>query len=128
LVAVIAGTSFLVNSVQPVRRRTTTTFGQTTFKTHTLGQGGIQPGEIQVRTITPVHFAATDQVSGFTPTPAPLPKAKKTTAPTVAPSAAPTAGTVVDPPPTVPLVPPPSGTAPCNALLGLGCPRAPAAP
>src|SRR5437879_884556 len=81
LIAVIAGASFLVDSVQPVRQRTTTTYGQTTFKTHTLGQGGVQPGEIQARTIVPVHFAATDQISGVTPTPAPLPKPRKTTAP-----------------------------------------------
>jgi hypothetical protein len=93
LIGLIAGASFLVNAAHPARVRTNTTYGQATVKTHTVGQGGIQPGEIQARTLTPAQTAMPDQADLDDPTPTPVPK--KTQAPVAVPSAAPTAGTVV---------------------------------
>lgn len=92
LIGLIAGASFLVNAAHPARVRTNTTYGQATVKTHTLGQGGIQPGEIQARTLTPAQTAMPDEADLDDPTPAPTPK--QTQAPVAVPSAAPTAGTV----------------------------------
>jgi hypothetical protein len=93
LIGIIAGASALVNQIDPGTQRTQTTVGATQFKTHQLGQGGIQPGVIQPRTIIPVHEAASDQLSGVTPAPAPKPVATKGPKPTVAPTA-PAAGTI----------------------------------
>jgi hypothetical protein len=93
LIGLIAGASFLVNAAHPAGVRTNTTYGQPTVKTHTLGQGGIQPGEIQVRTLAPAQTAIPDEADLDEPTPAPTPR--KTQAPAAVPSAAPTAGTVV---------------------------------
>jgi hypothetical protein len=89
LVCVIAGASVIVNRVDPGRQRTQTITGQTTTKVQTLGQNGIQPGDIQPRTIVPVHSAASDELSGVTP--APTPKAPKP----VKATPAPTTGTAV---------------------------------
>jgi hypothetical protein len=94
LIGIIAGASALVNQIDPGRQRTQTTVGATQFKTHTLGgnASGIQPGVIQARTITPVHVAASDQLSGVAPA-SPKPVASKAPKPTVAPTA-PAAATI----------------------------------
>jgi hypothetical protein len=91
LVCVIAGASVIVNRIDPGRQRTQTITGQTTTKTQTLGQGGIQPGDIQPRTIVPVHSAASDELSGVTP--APTPKAPKPVKVTPAPTTGTAGGT-----------------------------------
>jgi hypothetical protein len=90
LIGIIAAASMLVNQIDPGRQRTQTTVGATQYKTHTLGTGGIQPGDIQARTITPVHIAETDRLSGVTSAPSPKPiEAKKAPKATGVPTAPP---------------------------------------
>ena len=94
LVGIIAGASALVNQVDPGRHRTQTTVGPTTYKIHNVDPAGIQPGEIQARTITPVQVAKSDKVSDDPGLPTPKPVAtKKSGKPTPVPTA-PAAGTI----------------------------------
>lgn len=94
LAGIIAGASVLVNQVAPGRHRTQTTVGATTYNIHNVGEGGIKPGEIQPRTVTPVQVAKSDKVSDDAGPPTPKPVAtKKGAKPTPVPTA-PAAGTI----------------------------------
>lgn len=126
LIAVIAGGTFVVDSIAPDTKPVTrTVYGTPTVRVHQVGTGGIQPGAVQPRAVVPVVAASSAVPGTGVVTAAPQAtvaptkkKKKKAPTPTTPVTAAP--AVTADPDPVE--EPGPGSGEPTPCLLGPLCP------